>query len=128
MTKPTTAALPLSLDIDLNDEESVLLAAMALGTTPHALRAVVGFAQSVVAQAGDREMTRGQLVTAVMSVLTLMVKECGNTVEQGQMCRRLFDGLWASCDLPEDSAFRAEAEATASYQLMPHSTESKRIH
>ena len=123
-----TATSPLSLDIDLTDEESVLLAAMALDTTPHALRAVVTFAQEVVAQAGDREMTRGQLITALMSVLTLTVKECGNPVEQGQMCHRLFEGLWASCDLPEDSAFRQEGQVTASYQLMPHSTESKQVH
>ena len=123
-----TATFPLSMDIDLDDEDSVRLAAMAMGTTPHVVRTVVTFAQSVVTQAEEHEMTCGQLVTALMSVLTIMVKQCGDPLEQGQMCLRLFDGLWASCDLPGDSTFMQEAQVAVSYQLMLHSTESEQFH
>ena len=128
MKKATTAPLPLSIDIDPSDEDSIQRAAMALGTTPHAVRAALTFTHSVMTQAAEHELTHGQLAAALLSALTLTVKECGEPVEQGQMCFRLFEELWASCELPGDITFKQEAQATASYQLMPRGTESEQIH
>ena len=128
MTKSVTAAPPLTLDIDVNDDDAVVLAAMALDTTPEVVRAVLTFAQSVMTQAAEHEMTRAQLITALLSVLTVMVEAYDEPLEQGQLCFRLFEGLWASCDLPRDIAFMQEAKATASYELLPRSTESEQIH
>ena len=115
--------IPLTIDLNLEDDESVLRAASALGTTPEAVRTTVGFAQIIVEKADDNDMSRGQLITALMRVLTLMVRECGTPLEQGQMCFRLMDGLWASCDLPEDRSFMQQSQAP-SFPLLPVSDES----
>ena len=128
MKKATTAPLPLSIDVDLTDEDSIQQVAMALGDSPHTVRAVLTFTHSVMTQAAEHELTHQQLVAALLSALTLTVKECGEPMEQGQMCFRLFEALWASCELPGDITFKQEAQATASYQLMPHGTESEQIH
>jgi hypothetical protein len=102
---PDKPAVPITIDLNLDDPDSIAQAAETLGTTEQAVRNTVRFAQIIVEKADDNDMTRGQLVTSLMSVLTLMVKECGPVVEQAQMCFRLFDGLWASLELPADRSF-----------------------
>ena len=128
MTNSSTAAQALALDVNLDDEDSILRAALALNTTPDAVRGVLTFAESVLTQAEEHEMTRRDLVTALLSVLTIMVKACDEPVEQGAICLSLSKGLWASCDLPEDSAFMQEVQAMVFYELMPPSTGSEQIH
>ncbi|MBM63775.1 MAG: hypothetical protein CL484_12585 [Acidobacteria bacterium] len=123
-----TAAPPLTLDIDVNDDDAVVSAAMALDTTPEVVRAVLTFAQSVMTQAAEHQMTHGQLITALLSVLTVSVKAYDEPMEQGQLCCSLFEGLWASCDLPRNIAFMQEAKATATYELLPGLNESEQIH
>ena len=79
-TKATTP--PLTLDLNLGDEASIKSAADAMGTTPEAVRNTILFAQHVMETAEAQELTRGQMVTALMSVLTIMVKACGTSDEQ----------------------------------------------
>ena len=86
---------------------------MALDTSPEVVRAVLTFAQSVMTQAAEHQMTHAQLITALLSVLTVSVRAYDEPMVQGQLCCRLFEGLWASCDLPRDIAFMQEAKATA---------------
>jgi hypothetical protein len=104
MNKLNTKArmLPLTVDIDLDDDVSVGRAAEALGTTTKTVRATLGFAQVIMARAEDNDLTTGQLITAVLSVMAVLVKDCGDEAEQREMCTHLFEGLWASVGLPSD--------------------------
>ena len=110
--------IPLTIDLNLDDPDSIARAAETLGTTPEAVRKTVRFAQILIEKADENDLTRGQLVTAVMSVLTLMVKECGSSVDQAQMCFRLLDGLWASLGLPSDRSF-LDGTVPNTDQIMP---------
>ena len=111
MSKPAQPpTVPVSVELDLEDEASIEAAAKLLGTTPAEVRTTILFAQKVMQTAEERELTRGQMVTALMSVLTIMVKACGTTDEQGQFCFRLFEGLWASCDLPTADEFNTPTQ------------------
>jgi len=123
-TKATTP--PLTLDLNLGDEASIKAAADAMGTTPEAVRNTILFAQHVMETAEAQELTRGQMVTALMSVLTIMVKACGTSDEQGEFCFRLFEGLWASCDLPTKTPFGVE-EPLPSLSLLPP-TDDEQVH
>ena len=123
-TKATTPPLPL--DLNLGDEASIKAAADAMGTTPEAVRNTILFAQHVMETAEAQELTRGQMVTALMSVLTIMVKACGTSDEQGEFCFRLFEGLWASCDLPTKTPFGVE-EPLPSLSLLPP-TDDEQVH
>lgn len=58
------------------------------------------FADLILQAAQANEMTTGQLTTALMSVLTLLVKDCGDQQEQSAMCHSLMAALWSSLELP----------------------------
>ena len=102
MTSPKPRVLPLTVDIDLSDDTSVEEAAKNLGTTPQMVRDTLRFAQVVMLNAEEKDLTAGQLLTALMSVMSVLVRDCGNEVEQSEMCVHLFEGLWSSVGLPSD--------------------------
>jgi uncharacterized protein (DUF1778 family) len=126
MSKPNATTPPLTIDLNLEDEDSIKRAAEALGTTPESVRTTILFAQQVMETAEAQELTRGQMVTALMSVLTLMIKACGTTDEQGEFCFRLFEGLWASCDLPTKTPFGVEGPLPSLSLLSP--TDDEQVH
>jgi hypothetical protein len=74
-------------------------AAKALGTTPDAVRTVVQFSHTIIQEAEGQDMTTGQLITALMSALTVLVKDCGDKEAQEEMCHHLFEGLRNALDL-----------------------------
>ncbi len=102
MTSPKTRVLPLTIDIDLGDAESVEEAAKNLGTTPQMVRDTLRFAQIVMQKAEENDLTAGQLLTALMSVMSVLVRDCGSEEEQSKMCVHLFEGLWSSVGLPTE--------------------------
>lgn len=103
MTRPPKDA-PLLIDLDLGDPDSIEAAAEALGTTPEAIRTVVRFAHTIVQQAEAHELSTGQLITALMSTLTILIKDCGDKESQDEMCHRLLEGLRGSLDLTTPGA------------------------
>jgi hypothetical protein len=97
MTRPKDP--PLLINLNLGDPASVAEAAEALGTTPEAIRATVEFAHTIMREAEGNDMTTGQLITALMSTLTILIKDCGDKADQDEMCHRLLEGLRGSLDL-----------------------------
>jgi hypothetical protein len=126
MSKTKATTPPLTIDLNLEDEDSIKRAAEALDTTPESVRTTILFAQQVMQTAEAQELTRGQMVTALMSVLTIMIKDCGTPDEQGEFCFRLFEGLWASCDLPSKAPFGID-ESLPSLSLLPP-TDDEQVH
>ena len=104
MTKSKkTRILPLSIGVDLSDPASIEAAADSLGTTPEMVEDTLHFAQIIMEKAEDNDLTSGQLLTAVMSVIAVLVKDCGPLEEQSKMCVHLFEGLWSAVGLPADT-------------------------
>ena len=77
MTKPKTRLLPLTIGVDLSDPASVEAAAESLGTSAEMVRDTLRFAQILREKAEDNDLTSGQLLTAIMSVMAVLVKACG---------------------------------------------------
>ena len=102
MTKPKTRILPLTIGVDLSDPASVEAAAESLGTSAEMVRDTLRFAQILMEKAEDNDLTSGQLLTAIMSVMAVLVRECGDADEQSEMCVHLFEGLWSAVGLPAD--------------------------
>ena len=100
MTKSMIRGFPLTVDINLDDEDSVEWTASLLGVSPDMVKRVLRFCQTIMVNAEDQELTTGQLLTALVSVMTLLVQDCGDQDEQSDMCMRLFEGLRDSVGLP----------------------------
>ena len=92
-------SIVLAMIIDPDDDEALERASEAIGTEPEILRKTMGFSREVFAMAEERTLTRGQLVTAVMTVLIETVSACGDRFEQSDMSDRLFEGLRAALNL-----------------------------
>ena len=107
---------PLTIDVDLDDTEAIEEVAEALGTTPAAIQRTIKFGQDLICMAESKGLTKGQLVTALMSVVSMNIKECGDRQEQIEMAMHLFEGVWASLGLsPQFGAYL-------------HSTSSDTVH
>jgi hypothetical protein len=91
--------LPITVDVDITDEQAIEEAARCLGTTPTEIKQTIDFSHEVFAVAEQRDLTKGQLVTALMSVISMLVRETGDEKEQQNMCLRLFEGMWVSVGL-----------------------------
>ena len=96
MTRPKP---PVLINLNLGDPASIAEAAEALGTTPEAIRTTVAFAHTIMKEAEGNDLTTGQLITALMSTLTVLIRDCGDEAEQDEMCHRLLEGLRSSLDL-----------------------------
>ena len=94
-----TPKLPITVDVDITDEQAIIDAARSLGTTPTDIKKTIDFSHEVFGLAEERDLSKGQLVTALMSVISMLVREAGDTQEQQDMCMRLFEGMWASVGL-----------------------------
>ena len=107
---------PLTIDVDLDDTEAIEEVAEALGTTLAAIQRTIKFGQDLICMAESKGLTKGQLVTALMSVVSMNIKECGDRQEQIEMAMHLFEGVWASLGLsPQFGAYL-------------HSTSSDTVH
>ena len=97
---------PITVEINTNDEAEMKRVADELGTTPSEVRKTIEFSHEIFGQAELRELSKGQLVTSLMSVITLLVRDAGEETEQRHMCIRLTEGLWESVGLsPEPLGF-----------------------
>jgi hypothetical protein len=99
MTRIKTDKLPLTLNIDVTDKEAVQAAADALGTTPENITRTIDFSHEVFAVAEHRGLTKGQLATALLSVVGILVKEAGDEEGRKEMCMKMFEGMWATAEI-----------------------------
>ena len=102
MTRVKTDKLPLTLDIDVTDDAAVQEAADALGTTPENIKRTINFSHEVFVVAEDRGLTKGELATALLSVVGILVQEAGGEEDRKDMCMKMFEGMWATAGLPAD--------------------------
>lgn len=91
--------IPITIDIDVTDQEQVEAAAKSLGTTPDMIVKTIDFAHEIFSGAESRGLTKGQLATALLSVVGLLVREAGEEEDRREMCMRLFEGMWATAGL-----------------------------
>ena len=97
---------PITVEINPEDAEELKRVADKLGTTPSEVRKTIEFSHEIFWNAELRELSKGQLVTSLMSVITLLVRDAGEEAEQRNMCIRLTEGLWESVGLsPEPFGF-----------------------
>lgn len=90
---------PEIINIDVTDDESVEQAAKTLGVSPEHIVQTINFSHQVFRVAESRGLTKGQLVTALLSVVGILVKEAGDEEGRKEMCMRMFEGIWASAEL-----------------------------
>lgn len=102
MTRVKTTKLPLTLDIDVTDDAAVQEAADALGTTAENIKRTINFSHEVFVVAESRGLTKGELATALLSVVGILVQEAGGEDDRKEMCMKMFEGMWATAGLPAD--------------------------
>lgn len=90
---------PITIEVDPSDEGALEKVARELGTTPQEVKHTIEFSHEIFANAELHELSKGQLVTALMSVITLLIRDAGGRDEQRHMCVRLTEGMWASVGL-----------------------------
>tara|TARA_R100000306_G_C4372917_1_gene140757 strand:+ start:560 stop:898 length:339 start_codon:yes stop_codon:yes gene_type:complete len=90
---------PIMIDIDVTDDTAIEEAASYLETTPETLRLTINFAHEVFALAESRKITKGQLTSALLSVVGILVRESGEEEDRRELCMRMFEGMWATAGL-----------------------------
>jgi hypothetical protein len=94
------------MNIDVTDKDAVQEAADTLGTTPENITRTIDFSHEVFAVAENRGLTKGQLATALLSVVGILVKDAGDEEDRKEMCQRIFEGIWATAEITSAPWFK----------------------
>jgi hypothetical protein len=71
----------------------------ALNASPDELKKVIDFSHEVFTTAENHDLSNDQLMASLMAVITMLVKETGNTDQQKEVCTQLVIGLWTTIGL-----------------------------
>jgi hypothetical protein len=88
----------LVFDLGLTNDEAIDVTADALETTPDELRKALEFSRQLLMNAQRQGLTEDQLMSVALSVVSLLVKECGPPKEQAELCMKLCNNLLAVCE------------------------------
>jgi hypothetical protein len=98
------------IDINDDDDESIEKAAQMLGVPADDVRSTLTFSREVFIVAEAKKLTKGQLLTSLMSVVSLLIKDTTDTEEErAEICTRLFEGLWVAAEIEQAPKYSTDS-------------------
>lgn len=110
MADDTLKLKTFMINIDDDDDASIEKAAQMLGIPPEDVRNTLTFSREVFIVAEAKKLTKGQLLTALMSVVSLLIKDTTDTEEErAEICTRLFEGLWVASEIEQAPKYSTDS-------------------
>jgi hypothetical protein len=98
------------IDIGDDDDETMENASKALGIPIEEVKLTLNFSRQIFLVAEAKGLTKGQLLTAIMSVASMLIRETTDTDEErADVCKTLFEGLWAASEIQGAPAYPPSA-------------------